>query len=75
VRAPRSVEGGASDGAGGPDPQPAPTAGEPPAAAADEKRGETRPPKFYDKFARVFGRNKITTSDRAALLEQLREMI
>jgi hypothetical protein len=77
----QSVKGGSSDGVGGPDPPPAPTAGEPPPAATDEsassgeKRGETRPSKLYDKFARVFGRNKITTSDRAALLEQLREMI
>jgi uncharacterized coiled-coil protein SlyX len=70
----RSVDGEPSEAAGGPVPPPDPPGDEAPAtdkSASSGKRGG----KLYNSIARVFGGNKITPSDRALLLEQLREMI
>jgi len=71
----RSVDGEPSEAAGGPVPPPAPPGGEAPAADESASSGEKRGGKLYNSISRVFGRKKITPSDRALLLEQLREMI
>jgi hypothetical protein len=71
----RSVDGEPSEAAGGPLLPPAPPGGEAPAADESASSGVQRGKKLYNSITRAFGRKKITPSDRALLLEQLREMI